>query len=314
MLNNACSPGGCFWNEEVGSPYCGGLAGERHEEPDTAAREWCGPVTQPIDAQCGPDMEDGDVACDAGCENILICHEGKMMLNSPCSDGKCVWRDDTQLPYCVSPSRSLPAIGTIGELGGENGSTRNCGFAVDVGAECPAIAREGHRFCSSDCAEVLKCNDGVMEIDEKCGTSCNTDIQKDLGHGAFCLSDDLVSVNPPGPENMDAPGSYCGFTQEAGENCSVLLHEGGRLCEKGCNNLLKCKNRVMIVEKVCGSDGRSCWFDSDKKLGKGAFCNRKRTIEDARDEKSISSPVLDKTVAEDCIKEPEAGVEEKTQA
>lgn len=79
-----------------------------------------------------------------------------------------------------------------------------------------------------------------MEIDQKCGTSCNTDIQKDFGQGAFCISDDVVFVDPPVPtsDNEEAAGPYCGFTQEAGANCSVLINEGDRLCDKGCTNVV----------------------------------------------------------------------------
>lgn len=74
MLNNVCSAGSCSWNEEVGSPYCAVLdekTPEETNEPDAVSREWCGPNTLPIDAQCGPDMEDGDMACDADCNNIV---------------------------------------------------------------------------------------------------------------------------------------------------------------------------------------------------------------------------------------------------
>lgn len=79
-----------------------------------------------------------------------------------------------------------------------------------------------------------------MEIDRECGTACETDNQMELGNGAFCVSENPVSVNPPAAEAVkaDTTDPDCGFTQEAGDKCSVLIKEGGRLCDKGCTNLV----------------------------------------------------------------------------
>lgn len=76
MLNNACSPGGCFWNENTGLPYCTRPTGTKSEEPDEPAEDLnahgsCGPNTVPVNTPCGPSMRDGDVTCDDACKNIV---------------------------------------------------------------------------------------------------------------------------------------------------------------------------------------------------------------------------------------------------
>lgn len=90
-----------------------------------------------------------------------------------------------------------------------------------------------------------------MEIDHECGTSCETDNQKEIGNGAFCASENPVSVDPLAAGEVKAIDPYCGFTQEAGDKCSVLIKEGGRLCDKGCTKLVSPCFGLICLPKLC---------------------------------------------------------------
>lgn len=90
-----------------------------------------------------------------------------------------------------------------------------------------------------------------MEMDHECGISCKTDNQMELGNGAFCAMERPVSVDPPAAEDERATDPYCGFTQEAGDKCSVLIKEGGRLCDKGCTKLVSPYFSLICLPSLC---------------------------------------------------------------
>lgn len=77
-----------------------------------------------------------------------------------------------------------------------------------------------------------------MEIDQSCGTSCKNDHQTEHSNGAFCAADNAVSVDGQAAKDEKAIDPDCGFTQKAGEKCSVLIKEGARLCDKSCTKLV----------------------------------------------------------------------------
>lgn len=138
------------------------------------------------------------------------------MLNSPCNAGQCIWRDDLDLPYCIPPETSVVVRDESEESSQGIDTLPRCGFAVDIGAKCPTIAHEGQRFCSSSCKEIVsptclvkcclscivliargqvKCTRGIMVIDQRCGTSCETDDQKEFGKGASCIRESCVHTS-----------------------------------------------------------------------------------------------------------------------
>ncbi|POS68796.1 hypothetical protein DHEL01_v212810 [Diaporthe helianthi] len=55
-----------------------------------------------IGANCGfdPTLE-GAMRCDTTCKNIGVCHNGVFQMNSPCSPGRCEWREEAGQPFCV---------------------------------------------------------------------------------------------------------------------------------------------------------------------------------------------------------------------
>lgn len=90
-----------------------------------------------------------------------------------------------------------------------------------------------------------------MGVDHECETSCETDNQMEFGNGAFCVSENPVSVDPRAAVVERAIDPYCGFTQEAGNKCSVLIKDGDRLCDKGCTKLVSLCFGIICLPKIC---------------------------------------------------------------
>lgn len=77
-----------------------------------------------------------------------------------------------------------------------------------------------------------------MGLHHECETSCKTHNQMEFGHGAVCSSATPVSADPQAAKDDKTIDPDCGFTQKAGEKCSILIKEGAQLCDKSCTKLV----------------------------------------------------------------------------
>lgn len=180
----------------------------------------CGSAVLTIGQDCTSSLKNGDRACDTSCSSIvsarpplspcllvdqelqLVCHDGKMQLNNACGQGHCIWREDAKSAYCSGPSTEADRSeveGDIEEDAQEHGGVRaDDEVDHDVEDACHEATNRDNRVLSS--AEEDTGKDGLVE-------------------------------SPKLPPS-------CGFVQQLGHKCSILISEGARLCDNNCQNLV----------------------------------------------------------------------------
>ncbi len=238
----------------------------------------CPEIYAPV---CGENGVTYGNACYAGCDNVVVVHEGECEQTNCVSDADCPDGFFCAFPDC-SDDRNCLGVGFCKER--VICEPINCflfcenGFKVDENGceicECNDVVE-----CRSDrdCGAGLQCIDGVC-INHFCPSDCRVD--RDCGEGFVCQS-----INCLGADGL--PGSVCSPIEDIcysdrdcafGEVCMFLDYAQYGHCVSQCEPVLcdlYCENGFKVDDRgceicECNEPQDVCYSDRD--CPNGYFC------------------------------------------
>lgn len=161
---------------------------------------------------------------------------------------------------------SMLAPGLLALISASTVAAQTCGSNIlPIGHECASGMRDGDRVCDPTCSDIvsparyilcisptsaltprqLVCHDGKMQLNNACAPGhC---VWREDAKSVFCSGVEVGAAAAAAhvaaiPDEDSEYPQECGFVQELGQKCSILIKEGAKLCDKACRNLVSLKS------------------------------------------------------------------------